>query len=119
MSLKAYQNAQRILEDPRQIEYRLFGEVTRALLEAKEKNAKGRELIEALDWNRRVWQAMGDDCRNDHNQLPIKLRAQIVSISLWVNRYTRNVVRRHAPIDPLIEVNRSIMQGLQGPSTGA
>lgn len=116
MSLNAYQKTQQILEDPRQTEYRLFGEVTRNLMEVKKKNTRGRELIEALDWNRRVWMAMGNDCRNDHNKLPVPVRAQIISISMWVTRYTRNVVRNHAPIDPLIEINRTIMQGLQGPT---
>jgi flagellar biosynthesis activator protein FlaF len=118
MSLRAYQNAQRILEDPREIEYRLFGEVTHALLEVKNTDAKGAKLIEALDWNRRVWKAMGDDCQNPNNKLPAAVRAQIITISLWVGRYTRKVVRKHASLDPLIEVNRSIMQGLQPPKTG-
>ena len=36
MTLKAYQNAQRVVEDPRATEYRLFGQVTGALLECQE-----------------------------------------------------------------------------------
>lgn len=114
MSLKAYQDAQKIFEDPRQIEYRLFGEITRTLMDVRDTNAKGTKLIEALDWNRRVWKAMEDDCLNDQNQLPKEIRAQIISLSMWVTRYTRTVVRQKKPIDPLIEVNRHIMQGLMG-----
>ena len=34
MSLQAYQRASEQAEDPRQIEYRLFGLVTRALMDA-------------------------------------------------------------------------------------
>ena len=34
MTLQAYQNVQRVVEDPRTTEYRLFGQVTGALLEA-------------------------------------------------------------------------------------
>ena len=41
MTLQAYQNAQRVVEDPRVTEYRLFGQVTGALLEAKNSNAQG------------------------------------------------------------------------------
>jgi flagellar protein FlaF len=113
MSLKAYQDAQQIAEDPRQIEYRLFGQVTGALMKVSRDDAKGRELIETLDWNRRIWQAMSGDCQDDHNRLPAPIRAKIISLALWVARYTRKVVRQHAPIEPLIQVNRSIMQGLQ------
>jgi flagellar biosynthesis activator protein FlaF len=113
MSLKAYQDTQRVVESPRQTEYRLFGEVTRALVEARDTKMSGRPLIEALDWNRRVWKALSDDCQDERNQLPPAIRAQIVSLALWVARYTRKVVNKQAPIDSLIEVNRSIMQGLQ------
>lgn len=114
MSLKAYHDVQRAAEDPRQTEYRLFGQVTGALLDIKRDQVKGPPMIEALDWNRRVWRALADDCLDTRNQLPAPVRAQIVSLSMWVAKYTRKVVRNGAPIDPLIEVNRSIMQGLSG-----
>jgi flagellar biosynthesis activator protein FlaF len=114
MSLRAYQDAQRVVEDPRQTEYRLFGQVTGALIDIKKTSAKGAPFIETLDWNRRVWKAMADDCLDDRNQLPPAIRAQIVSLSMWVARYTRRVVHNKAPIEPLIEINRTIMQGLTG-----
>jgi flagellar protein FlaF len=68
--------------------------------------------IDALDWNRRVWSALAVDCASEQNALPQPLRAQIISISLWVGRHTSAVMRREAEIDPLIDVNRAIMQGL-------
>jgi flagellar biosynthesis activator protein FlaF len=114
MSLKAYQDTQRILENPRETEYRLFGQVTHALIEARDTNASAGKLMEALDWNRKVWQAMGEDCKSDRNQLPQAVRAKIISLAIWVEKYTRRVIRKHLPLDPLIEVNRSIMQGLKG-----
>ncbi len=50
---------------------------------------------------------------DEGNRLPKELRAQIVSLSLWVSKYSGEVMRDGAPLDPLIDVNRSIMQGLQ------
>jgi flagellar protein FlaF len=41
------------------------------------------------------------------------VRAQIISLSLWVNRHTSKVIRRQEDIQPLIDVNRSIMEGLR------
>ena len=41
------------------------------------------------------------------------MRAKIISLSLWVAKYSRSVTREKAPLDPLIEINRTIMQGLQ------
>ena len=54
MSLKAYKAAQVATEDPRVTEYRLFGQVTGALLTAKESKAEGSPLVDAVDWNSRA-----------------------------------------------------------------
>ena len=112
MSLKAYQQTQAATEDPRVTEYRLFGQVTGALLNAKEAGAVGTPLVEAIDWNRRLWRTLAADCMDERNQLPQDLRAKIISLSLWVAKYSRSVTREKASLDPLIEINRTIMQGL-------
>jgi flagellar protein FlaF len=114
MTLKAYQNTQFITEDPRQTEYRLFGQVTGALIDAQRKGASGGSLAETVDWNRTLWRTLAADCLDDRNQLPQGVRAQIVSLSLWVSKYSKEVTRTGAPLDPLIDINRTIMQGLQG-----
>ena len=115
MSLQAYQKAAEQAEEPRRVEYRLFGLVTRALMEAAEtddKDVAGR--IRALHWNRRLWSTLAHDCSSETNALPPESRAQIISLSIWVNRHTTEVMQRKEPIQPLIEVNRMIMQGLAG-----
>ncbi len=88
MSLKAYQAAQAKTEDPRVTEYRLFGQVTGALLTAKESNAVGTPLVEAIDWNRRLWRTLAADCMDDRNTLTQDVRAKIISLSLWVSKYS-------------------------------
>lgn len=113
MSLKAYQSVQAATEDPRVTEYRLFGQVTGALLNAREAGAVGTQLIEAIDWNRQLWRTLAADCMDDRNSLTQDVRAKIISLSLWVSKYSRSVAREKAPLDPLIEINRTIMQGLQ------
>jgi flagellar protein FlaF len=114
MTLKNYQNVQRVVEDPRTTEYRLFGQVTGALIDAKTANAQGAPLVEAVDWNKRLWRTLAADCMDDRNTLSEDVRAKIVSLSLWVSKYSRRVTREKASLDPLIEINRTIMQGLQG-----
>ena len=47
MTLRAYQKTQATTEGPRNTEYRLFGQVTGALLDAKSKGAVGTPLVEA------------------------------------------------------------------------
>ena len=113
MTVSAYQNTQRITENPRAMEYRIFGRITGALIDAQKSGAKPGPLAEALDWNRRLWRTLADDCLDDRNKLSKEIRATIVSLSLWVAKYSKRVTREGAPIDPLIQVNRTIMQGLQ------
>ena len=113
MSLKAYQATAAHAEDPRQTEYRLFGQVTRALMEAEQLDKSFiRERMDALDWNRRMWSLLGADCSLATNGLPEQLRANIVSLSIWVNKHTSLVMRNKEDFAPLIDVNRIIMQGL-------
>ncbi len=120
MGLQAYQQAAARTENSRDAEYRLFGQVTRALLQAADKppeDVNGR--MDALDWNRRLWSALASDCSDPQNVLPETLRAQIISLSLWVSRHTSAVIRREEEIDPLIDINRIMMQGLSGQSEAA
>jgi flagellar biosynthesis activator protein FlaF len=113
MSLQAYQRAATSAESPRETEYRLFAQVTLALMEAAKLDPLdiGRR-VDALDWNRRVWTALQTDCAHPENGLPAELRASIISLSIWVSKHTSAVIRREEEIQPLIDVNRIIMQGL-------
>ncbi len=114
MSLNAYTQARSRAETPRATEYRLMAEVTGALAQAQAQALKGAALVQALDANRRLWSALAFDCGQEGNQLPQSLRAQIISLGLWVSRYASDVARGHGDIDDLIEVNRAVMEGLAG-----
>lgn len=113
MSLQAYKTAAQRAENPRDAEYRLFGQVTRALMDAAKADPSDFSTrIDALDWNRRLWSTLATDCADPDNALPKPVRAQIISISLWVSRHTTAVMRREEEIEPLVEINRMVMQGL-------
>ena len=113
MSLQAYQQAATRAESPRETEYRLFAQVTRALIEAAALDpSQIGKRADALDWNRRMWATLGADCSHPDNKLPQQLRASFISLSIWVDKHTSLVIRNREEIEPLIEVNRMIMQGL-------
>jgi flagellar protein FlaF len=115
MSLHAYQQASRRSETPRDTEYRLFAQVTRALMDVKSKPREDLAAwIDVLHWNRRMWAALADDCSHPGNTLSDSVRAQIISLSLFVHRHSSHVMRREGDIDTLIELNRMMMQGLSG-----
>lgn len=120
MSIQAYQTAAAKSESPRQTEYRAFAAATRALIDASSLPATdiaGRAA--ALSKNRRLWSLLASDCAADGNQLPPALRAQIISLSLFVDRQSSAVMREGESFDLLIEINRTLMQGLAGAPASA
>lgn len=113
MSLGAYQKTQKITASPRETEYRLFGQVTHALMGVRGLERHDKRVIDALDWNRQMWGVLSMDCGSDGNGLAVPLRAQIVSLSLWVSKHSTAVMRGTEDVEPLIEINTTIMEGLR------
>ena len=116
MSVKKYKETQASTENSRQTEYRLFAEVTKALMAVREvsvsKGLKSQEFYKAVDWNRRLWLALHMDLASNENRFPDSLKANIVSIAIWVDKHSRIVLRGESTLEPLISVNRLIMEGL-------
>tara|TARA_R110002096_G_scaffold435927_1_gene664280 strand:+ start:50066 stop:50521 length:456 start_codon:yes stop_codon:yes gene_type:complete len=112
MSLNAYETARQSSEKPQQTEYRLFVEVTRALMDAKGLTKTDKKLHDALHWNRRMWSTFATDCAIEGNQLPKVLRAQIISLSIWVGKHSSKIIRENEDIEALIDVNKAVMEGL-------
>ncbi|MDB5720715.1 MAG: flaF [Alphaproteobacteria bacterium] len=113
MSLAAYQRTRAIAETPREAEYRLMSQITGEMIQARDAGLSGVSLMPALGRNREAWSAFSTACGTTGNQLPDTLRASIISIALWVDRFTSDVVAGRDTIDGLIDVNRSIIEGLQ------
>lgn len=112
MSLNAYQRARSIVESPRATEFRLMSQITGDMMQARDSGLSGAALIPVLHRNREVWSVFSSACGASGNELPAELRASIISIALWVDRYTSDVMAGRDSIDDLIDVNRSITEGL-------
>lgn len=109
---QAYGRVQNATENPRSMEYRLLGQVTAALTKARDGSRGTAEFVDALLWNKKVWDAFIVDLSSEGNRLPKELRAQIIGIGLWVGRETIQVLDGTGDIDALINVNKTIMEGL-------
>jgi flagellar protein FlaF len=112
MTINAYQVARSRAETPRAAELRLMREITGEMLTAHEAGLKGALLMPPLYRNREMWTAFITDCGARGNNLPVDLRAKIISLGLWVDRFTSDVVAGRESIMELIQVNRTIMEGL-------
>lgn len=56
--------------------------------------------------------ALQTDLMQDENGFPDSLKAQIISLAIWVDKHSRKAIRGDATLDALISVNRTIMEGL-------
>jgi flagellar biosynthesis activator protein FlaF len=110
MSITAYRRRQEAAEKPRELERRAFSIVIGKLAGAKE--AGGRSLIDACYLNYQLWSTLQADLVLQENALPVDLKARLISLSLWVQRYTPAVMSGAASLDPLIAVNKNILEGL-------
>jgi len=109
----AYNAVIRKTETPRDIEYRVFSQITAALQEAQNPGAHFTTRIRATHRNRELWHALAIDLAGEDNQLPRHVRAQLLSLAIWVSRETKMAQRAGASLQDLIDVNISIMQGLR------
>lgn len=115
----AYGTIIRRTESARDIEYRVFEQVTAAMQEAAQEQAHFVARITAAHRNRDLWQTLAYDLASEGNALPDELRARLISLAIWVSRETEKITRGNGDFGPLITVNRSIMQGLRPQSVEA
>jgi len=109
----AYRRVQNASESPRAVERRLLGDVSAALIRAKENPTDIPRLIDALLWNKQVWDHFMIDLNDEENKLPLDLKRNLIGLGLWVNRETQRVMDGETDCGTLIEINQIIMDGLK------
>lgn len=115
MKTNAYTTAQNHQDDPRTREYRVFIAITAAMEHAiaSERHTAVAELNHALFENQRLWSTLMADLSTEGNALPDELKAQLLSLGIWVHKHTTAVIAGEAKPQPLVDVNRIVLQGLQ------
>ncbi len=85
-----------------------------ALLEAAEpKGANSREAIEAIWFTRRLWSMLMQDLADPGNELSEELRANIISIGIWVMRETEQIrLKKSENFKGLIDISKMLSGGL-------
>ena len=72
------------------------------------------EAIEAIHFMNRVWTSFIEDLGSAENELPKELRANLISIGLWLLREAEEVRQgRSDNFEGLIEVSQIIRDGIQ------
>lgn len=85
------------------------------LLEAADKaGVRSREAVDALLFVRRLWATLLEDLASPENDLPQKLRAELISIGIWVMREAEQIrLEKSAGFKGIIEVSAAIRDGLK------
>lgn len=101
-------------DECRRREHDLLGRAI-ALLKAADGSAHNSpEMLNAIVFVQRVWSFLMKDLANPDNNLPEKLKGQLISVGLWIMRETDLIVRGEtSSVTALIDVNTMIQEGLK------
>lgn len=81
---------------------------------AHDKGGASHEAVEAIHFLNRVWTSFIEDLGSSENALPVELRANLISIGLWLLREAEEVRQgRSENFEGLIEVSQIIRDGIQ------
>ncbi len=96
---------------PRETEAVAFGLCNARLSQA----STPAERVAALHKTHLLWAILVRDLSNAGNRLPEPLRQQLLSIGVWAMSYSVAAMTNDASLQPLIEVNRNLADGLRTP----
>jgi flagellar protein FlaF len=69
--------------------------------------------IEALNKTHQLWSLLVRDLASNANRLPEILKEQLVDLGFWAMGYCVAAMGRDLPVQPLIDVNQNILEGLR------
>lgn len=112
VAYQAYGQTQTLAVRGRQAEAEALLKAARMLTDAKDHPLTPRDMITALRYNHNLWATLQADCASDQSPLTKSLRADIISLSLYVEKQTMLVMAGNGNVDSLVDINRQIASGL-------
>lgn len=97
----------------RDVEYDAFSRITTMLRQAFMNKNRIAE-IEAVSKNNELWTILAADLADDRNKLSDETRASLISLAMFSLRHGHGVLAQSISVEPLIDINMSIMKGLRG-----
>lgn len=100
--------------DAKERERQLLDRSIELLTEAAAAGSRSVQAIEALHFTNRLWTNFVEDLGSGDNALPKELRANLISIGLWLLREAEDIRQgRTENFEGLIEVSQIIRGGIQ------
>ncbi|MGH1330248.1 MAG: flagellar biosynthesis regulator FlaF [Paracoccaceae bacterium] len=108
------------IRTPRGTEFDVIARITSQLkATAADPKRDYAAFVRALHENRRLWTLFATDLADSDNALPQALRAQLFYLAEFTLQHTSKILNGSATADVLIEINTSVMRGLQGERAAA
>jgi len=116
--LNAYQEVEKATLSGRDLEATVLMRAATRLMDVKNNwDSPGRdtELDDALRYNQRIWTFFQSELLNTDNPLPAEVKRNLLSLSVFVDKRTFDVMAFPAKekLDILISINRNIASGLR------
>jgi len=111
----AYNQQQKQNLSPREVEAMAFTKAALLLEEAKALTEDIEGFSKSLRFNHLLWTIMQADITEDENQLPPEIKANVMSLSIFVDKQTTKALRSAdgKDLDVLININRNLAAGLR------
>lgn len=112
--LQAYAQTQKSSMPPREVEAMAFTKAALMMEEAKWKLDDYDSYAAALKFNQLLWTIIQADIVDKANQLPPQLKANILSLSIFVDKQTIKALADAdaGHLEPLISINKNLAEGL-------
>jgi len=118
---QAYRNAQKTTTTGRDLEAHVLTQTALRLAESLRQWQEGHDpgmenFLEALRNNQRLWTVFQSELADPDNPLPLKIKEDLLNLSLFVDKRTFEMMANLEPekIKILIDINMNIAAGLQG-----
>jgi len=110
-----YQQQQKRNLSPREVEAMAFTKAALMLEDAKKQTGNIEEFAKALRFNHLLWTIIQADLTEPDNQLPPEIKANVMSLSIFVDKQTTKALRSSSAgdLDVLININRNLAAGLR------
>ncbi len=117
--LEAYREVEKTTMSGRQVEAHALAQAANKLQFCQnnwEAEGLNGHLDEALKFNQSVWSIFQAELVREDNPLPKKLKEDILSLSLFIDRRIFDIMAYPAPekLTAIININRNLAAGLSG-----
>ncbi len=117
--LNAYKQTAKTTISGRELEAAVLNKAARLLMECQElwgEEGRAQRLDGALTFNQKIWTIFQEELLKDDNPLPVKVRENILNLSVFIDKTIIDIMAHPAPekLKIIIDINMNLAAGLRG-----